>query len=204
MHTSSARPRPRPWYFFTYDESQVGGDEALGGLPVTGPSPASQGAFLCGVLDERVFLDVLQILVEGIQASGSREHSLRAPSLGLGRFATLAKTVPSLDARQPAKQGNQKSLAGVATRETKLTRVCFRRKGFRGSSVGKERGDLPCPHGGPRGGFGRRAEATGAEGLTAASTQLWILKSLQQAEQLRSRNPKDGLLERVGPAHRNR
>src|SRR5438094_394586 len=56
------------------DESEVGGDESLGGFFVTPLHASRQAAFFSGILDEWELLDVLQILVEGTGRIGAKER----------------------------------------------------------------------------------------------------------------------------------
>jgi hypothetical protein len=57
------------------DESEVGGYESLGRFFVTLLRPSRESSLFFGVLDEREFLDVLEVLVE----RGGRRRSEIAP-----------------------------------------------------------------------------------------------------------------------------
>ena len=57
------------------DEAEVGRYESLGRLLVTFSCSTSEFSLFPGILDEGVLLDVLQVLVERIQATRGRKHS---------------------------------------------------------------------------------------------------------------------------------
>src|SRR5213083_831358 len=56
------------------DESEVGGDESLGGFFVAPLHASRQAALFSGIFDQWEFLDVLQILVEGTGRIGTKER----------------------------------------------------------------------------------------------------------------------------------
>jgi len=71
----------------------------------------------------------LQILIEGVQASGSRKHSFRAPRFGVRGVFYLQKRF-ALSMKRPTKRGGEKGLTRTMRKGVKLIKVCLRSQRF--------------------------------------------------------------------------